>query len=79
MMVCVSSKGTNMTDKDDWDLYKKLVMKELDTNSQKLDRIENRLSKIEERLTIINTKIYLAAFIASAVVTSMIQYTIGTI
>tara|TARA_R100001015_G_C4606246_1_gene161309 strand:- start:835 stop:1041 length:207 start_codon:yes stop_codon:yes gene_type:complete len=68
-----------MTDKDDWDLYKKLVMKELDTNSQKLDRIENRLSKIEERLTIINTKIYLAAFIASAVVTSMIQYTIGTI
>tara|TARA_R100001015_G_C4621394_1_gene178578 strand:- start:1068 stop:1271 length:204 start_codon:yes stop_codon:yes gene_type:complete len=67
-----------MTD-DDWKQYKNLVLKELDRNHDKLDRIEKRLGHIEERLTIINTKIYVAAFIASAVITSMVQYTLGTI
>ena len=67
-----------MTD-DDWKQYKNLVLKELDRNHDKLDRIEKRLGHIEERLAIINTKIYVAAFIASAVITSMVQYTLGTI
>ncbi len=63
----------------DWEHYEKLVMRELDKNSEKLDRIENRLSGIEERLAIVNTKIYVAAFVASAVITSMVQYGIETI
>ena len=67
-----------MTD-DDWVKYKNLVLHELDRNKEQLDRIEKRLGHIEERLAIINTKIYVAAFVASAVITSMVQYTLGTI
>ena len=67
-----------MTD-DDWLKYKELVMRELDRNSSKLDRIEEKLSTIESKLAIINTKIYVAAFVASAVITSMVQYTVQAI
>ncbi len=63
----------------DWEHYEKLVIRELDRNNEKLERIEKRLSTIEEKLAIVNTKIYVAAFIASAVITSMVQYGIGTI
>ena len=63
----------------DWEHYEKLVIRELDRNNEKLERIENRLGGIEERLAIVNTKIYVAAFVASAVITSMVQYGIGTI
>ena len=68
-----------MTNDDNWEHYKKLVLKELDRNNNKLESIESRLGSIEERLAIVNTKIYVAAFVASAVITSMVQYGIDTI
>ena len=68
-----------MTNDDNWEHYKKLVLKELDRNNSKLESIESRLGGIEERLAIVNTKIYVAAFVASAVITSMVQYGMDTI
>lgn len=65
-----------MTDSD-WDKYKKLVLQELERNNDQLNNIDLRLRVIEERLTIINTKIYLAAFMTSAVITGVIQYIVN--
>ena len=65
-----------MTD-NDWDEYKKLVLQELERNNDRLNNIDLRLRGIEERLTIINTKIYLAAFATSAVITGVIQYIVN--
>ena len=66
-----------MTDSNGWDEYKKLVLRELESSNSRLNNNNSRLRTIEERLTIINTKIYVAAFISSAVITGVVQYVFG--
>ena len=58
----------------DWDEYKNLVLHELERTNKRLDHIDRKLGNIEERLTVINSKIYAAAFIASLVITGVVQY-----
>jgi hypothetical protein len=62
-----------MSEDNGWETYKKLVVHELERSNDRLTGIEKRLGKIENRLTILQTKVYITAFVVSAVITGMIQ------
>jgi len=56
-----------------WSQYKKLIIHELEGTERQLDRILRRMSKLEQRLTVVQTKIYVAASVAAAVFTGLVQ------
>jgi hypothetical protein len=62
-----------MKDSNGWDEYKHLVINELERNSTRLDTIEKRLGKIEGKLGVLDTKIYMAVFVASIFVGSIVN------
>ena len=57
-----------------WEEYKRLIVHEIDRNNDRLNLIDKRLSKIENKLAVIHTKIYFAAFLASTILTGIIQF-----
>jgi len=59
-----------------WSQYKKLIIHELEGTERQLDRILRRMSKLEQRLTVVQTKIYVAASVAAAVFTGLVQLVI---
>jgi len=56
-----------------WSQYKKLIIHELEGTERQLDRILRRMSKLEQKLTVVHTKIYVAASVAAAVFTGLVQ------
>jgi hypothetical protein len=56
-----------------WSQYKKLIIHELQGTERQLDRILRRLGKLEQKLTVVQTKIYVAASVAAAVFTGLVQ------
>ena len=56
-----------------WSQYKKLIIHELEGTERQLDRILRRMGKLEQRLTVVQTKIYVAASVAAAVFTGLVQ------
>jgi len=56
-----------------WSQYKKLIIHELEGTERQLDRILRRMSKLEQKLTVVQTKIYVAASVAAAVFTGLVQ------
>ncbi len=53
-----------------WDEYKKYVIHELERNNTRLDKLDKRLASIDHKLTVLHTKMYVAAFVASCVLTA---------
>ena len=56
-----------------WSQYKKLIIHELQGTERQLDRILRRIGKLEQKLTVVQTKIYVAASVAAAVFTGLVQ------
>jgi hypothetical protein len=60
-----------------WDMYKKLVVKELERCNNRLDVMDRRLSKIERNIAVLQTKVYVSAaavaFILSASVSILVK------
>jgi len=61
-------------DTNGWDQYKKLVIHELERNNNRLERLDKRLASIEHKLVVLHTKMYVAAFVASCVLTAGLNF-----
>ena len=61
-------------DANGWDQYKKLVIHELERNNNRLEQLDHRLASIEHRLAVLHTKMYVAAFAASCILTAGINF-----
>ena len=56
-----------------WSQSKKLSIHDLQGTERQLDRILRRIGKLEQKLTVVQTKIYVAASVAAAVFTGLVQ------
>ena len=61
-----------------WENYKVHVVHELERSNQRLSTIDRRLSKIESKLAVLDTKVYAATFVFSAVCTAVFNYIAGS-
>ena len=61
-------------DTNGWDQYKKLVIHELERNNSRLEKLDKRLASIEHRLAVLHTKMYVAAFAASLILTAGVNF-----
>jgi hypothetical protein len=66
-------------DTNGWDQYKKLVIHELERNNNRLEKLDKRLASIEHRLAVLHTKMYVAAFAASLILTAGVNFIFATI
>ena len=57
-----------------WDQYEKLVIHELERNNSRLEKLDQRLASIEHRLAVLHTKMYVAAFAASCILTAGLNF-----
>jgi len=57
-----------------WEKYKVHVVHELERSNERLGTIDKRLSKIESKLAVLDTKVYAATFIFSAVCTALFNF-----
>lgn len=55
-----------------WDEYKRLVLNELEQNSDRLLRIEKRLNKIDQHIVEHKTKLYMGAGIISIILSASV-------
>jgi len=62
-----------------WDQYKRLVIHELERNNNRLEKLDKRLASIEHRLAVLHTKMYVAAFVASCVLTAGLNFIFAAI
>ena len=66
-------------DTNGWDQYKKLVIHELERNNNRLEKLDQRLASIEHRLAVLHTKMYVAAFAASLILTAGVNFIFAAI
>ena len=57
-----------------WDQYEKLVIHEIERNNSRLEKLDQRLASIEQRLAVLHTKMYVAAFAASCILTAGLNF-----
>lgn len=61
-------------DANGWDEYKRLVLKELERCSHRLDDIDKRLSNIEVTFAKLQTRLYTGAVLIAFVITTVINF-----
>tara|TARA_R100000008_G_scaffold60957_1_gene38396 strand:- start:1887 stop:2099 length:213 start_codon:yes stop_codon:yes gene_type:complete len=62
-----------------WEKYKVHVVHELERSNQRLGTIDKRLAKIENRLAVLDTKVYAATFVFSAICTALFNILAGKV
>ena len=57
-----------------WEQYEKLVIHELERNNSRLEQLDKRLASIDHKIAVLHTKMYVAAFAASCILTAGLNF-----